>query len=528
MEQNYMNIPKEKFNFARKNDLMHDKKLATKPRGYMADAFSRFCKNKGAIVGAIIIIILVLAAIIAPLCTPYKVAYMDANYKSCFPRNELFSALPFWDGCESREDNKATFMKYYAIGQEAIWVEGKDTDKLAIKNQEYSIENDLYSYRLDSVHSVGTEYVSLTIPQYEALQAYQDRTGIQVLYPVVAKSDRPQVIDGRKNDADYYFKTETTGSKIKIVYDQNGNVIPVYEYYTKEYMANHPTDGYHSRRIEGEEGFLKDGVTCYYSYALPNSTGYEVRVNYYEYYIYQHTEILKDGITAPKFLLGTTSDGQDVFTCLFSGARFSFLFGLAVAVVNLLVGAIYGSTAGYYGGKTDLIMERITDVLAAVPSMIVITLLKRHMTDSSEMIILFIAFFATGWIGMASTTRMQFYRYKNQEYVLAARTLGAKDRRLIFKHIFPNALGTLVTSCALVIPSMIYSETNLTYLGIINLTENNLTTVGTLIANGQSNLTTAAFIALFPAIFLALLMLSFNLFGNGLRDAFNPSLRGVE
>ncbi len=517
MENTNINIPKEKFNFVQKNDLIHDRKLATKPRGYMADAFARFCKNKGAIVGAIIIIILVSAAIIAPMCTPYSVSYMDANYKSCFPKNELFVSLPFWDGCQPRNDNRETFMKFYAMGLE--------TGKNAVKNQEYSINENLYSYRLDSVHSVGAEYISLTVDQYKALQAYQDRTGIQVMYPVVAKSDRPQVIDGRKNDADYYFKTTTKGNKIQIVYDESGSIIPVYDYY----LADYPTDDYHSLRIEGEEGFVNEnGAKCYYSYALPTSTGYEVRVNYYEYYIYQHTEVLKDGITAPNFLFGTTSDGQDVFTCLFSGARFSFLFGLVVAVVNLIVGAIYGSTAGYYGGKTDLIMERITDVLAAVPSMIVITLLKRHMASSSEMLVLFIAFFATGWIGMASTTRMQFYRYKNQEYVLAARTLGAKDKRLIFNHIFPNALGTLVTSCALVIPSMIYSETNLTYLGIINLTENNLTTVGTLIANGQSNLTTAAFIALFPAIFLALLMLSFNLFGNGLRDAFNPSLRGSE
>ena len=160
--------------------------------------------------------------------------------------------------------------------------------------------------------------------------------------------------------------------------------------------------------------------------------------------------------------------------------------------------------------------------------MIVITLLKLHMGGSSQVLVLFLAFFLTGWIAMASTTRMQFYRFKNQEYVLAARTLGAKDRRLIVKHIFPNALGTLVTSCALVIPSMIYSETNLSYLGIINLSSGNITSVGTLIAAGQSYLSTAPYIALFPSIFLALLMLSFNLFGNGLRDAFNPSLRGTE
>ena len=139
------------------------------------------------------------------------------------------------------------------------------------------------------------------------------------------------------------------------------------------------------------------------------------------------------------------------------------------------------------------------------------------------------AFVLTGWIGMAALTRKQFYRFKGQEFVLAARTLGASDRRLMFKHIFPNGLGTIVTSVALVIPSMIYSETNLSYLGIVNLEAGNTTSVGTLISAGQKSIMAGAgFVALFPCAFLVLLMLSFNLFGNGLRDALNPSLRGSE
>ena len=161
--------------------------------------------------------------------------------------------------------------------------------------------------------------------------------------------------------------------------------------------------------------------------------------------------------------------------------------------------------------------------------MIVITLLKYHMAGStSPALILFIAYFATGWMGMAGTTRMQFYRFKNQEYVLAARTLGARDTRIMFKHIFPNGLGTIVTASALVIPSMIYAETNLTYLNIINLETGGVTSVGTLIAAGQSSVLFAPYVVFFPCIFLVLMMLSFNLFGNGLRDAFNPSLRGSE
>ena len=129
---------------------------------------------------------------------------------------------------------------------------------------------------------------------------------------------------------------------------------------------------------------------------------------------------------------------------------------------------------------------------------------------------------------MAGRTRMQFYRFKNQEYVLAARTLGAKDRRIMFKHIFPNSLGTLITGSVLVIPSVIFSETSLSYLGIINLATGNLTSVGTLLSQGQSYLTSYPHMIIPPALFISLLMLSFNLFGNGLRDALNPSLKGGE
>jgi oligopeptide transport system permease protein len=139
------------------------------------------------------------------------------------------------------------------------------------------------------------------------------------------------------------------------------------------------------------------------------------------------------------------------------------------------------------------------------------------------------AFVLTGWIGIAYRVRAQFYRFKNQEYVMAARTLGARDRRIIWKHIFPNTLGTLITSVALIIPGVIFTESMLSYLGIVNLGSAEQTSLGTLLnAASQSKWTEYPHVLLVPAIFISLLMISFNLFGNGLRDAFNPSLRGVE
>ena len=227
--------------------------------------------------------------------------------------------------------------------------------------------------------------------------------------------------------------------------------------------------------------------------------------------------------------MGTDEYGRDLFDAIGTGARFSLVFAVLVSAINLTIGAIYGAIQGYYGGAIDLTMDRISDILSGVPSIVVMTLFKLHLAQKIGVLpsVLF-AFVLTGWIGMAALTRKQFYRFKSQEYIMAARTLGASDKRLMFKHIFPNSLGTMVTSCALVIPGVISSETSLTYLGIINLSSVVGTSIGELMECGQRAMAAAPHAMLFPALFISLLLISFNLFGNGLRDAFNPSTRGVE
>lgn len=523
--QNIQNIPAEKFRLVGGERLAHDVKLDTKPHSYAYDAFLRFCKNKGSVVAAIVIILLVLFAIIAPWCTPYTVKYYDGTYLGTLPKAKLFANTNFWDGCSYVEDNYLNFSCYYWMGEELQDAKEGNGGHYAIKYQQYEkLENGLYGYRLDSYQKWGCKYIQISPERYQMIQEYQDKTGNQVLYPTLRMRDRPKDMNFEEN-ANYYYLTKSVNGKPTPVLDDEGKVTPVYWSET----ADNLNDGYHSLRIEGRDGIQRDGETYFYVYSRPVSGGdMEVRANYYEYYKYYHSYELKDGIDEPMFLFGATAEGKDIFVNLASGARFSFIFAICIATVNMVIGAIYGAVAGYYGGAADLVMERITDILAAIPTMIVITLMKYHMQESSQILILFLAFIMTGWIGMASSTRMQFYRYKNQEYVLAARTLGAKNGRIIWKHIFPNALGTLVTSCALVIPSMIFSETSLTYLGIIDLQSGSITSVGTLIAVGQPKLTTFPHIVMFPSAFLALLMLSFNLFGNGLRDAFNPSLRGSE
>ncbi len=520
MEEIYNDISAEQFQFVDKQDLTHEKTLETKPRSYLADAFSRFCKNKGSIVGACVILVLVLYAILGTAFSQYSVSHRDTYFRYALPKSELFANTDFWDGCQKKTLSAATFYYYYYMGEE--------TGHYAVKNQEYTIDDDkMYTFRLDSYHKTGCVYLKMSKEDYLLLQQYQNESGKQVIYPALRLSmrrmvDTYQIVTkgnvSTDTAANYYYKFNTSTMQAQL--DSKGNVIPDYKTHSVGQPSN---DNYNSLRIAGDG---ENGIE--YEYARPIDSGYEVRVNYYEYYVFYHSYVLKDGVDKPSFIFGANEEGQDIFTCLAAGALFSFAFAISVAAVNLIVGAIYGAIEGYYGGKIDLVMERFSDILSAVPTMIIVTLLKLHMGTSGAVLILFLSFFLTGWIGMASTTRMQFYRYKNQEYVLAARTLGAKDARIIVKHIFPNALGTLVTSCALVIPSMIYSEVNLSYLGIISLTSGNLTSVGTLLASGQSALMTAPHVALMPSLFLALLLLSFNLFGNGLRDAFNPSLRGSE
>ena len=242
-----------------------------------------------------------------------------------------------------------------------------------------------------------------------------------------------------------------------------------------------------------------------------------LKVMYYKY--------LDDSLTSmPKFLFGTDKSGRDLFKYVFDGLKWSLLLGLATFIVCFTFGLIWGSISGYFGGAVDLVMERFTDILSGVPWIVMMTLIILK-AGQSNFGVFVLALCMTGWIGTASTTRTQFYRFRGREYVLASRTLGASDARLIVKHILPNALGTIITGAVLMIPSVIFSEATLSYL---NLGFKDMSSLGVILSNNQSELTTHPYQLVFPSVVIALVMISFNLFGNGLRDAINPSLKGED
>lgn len=222
------------------------------------------------------------------------------------------------------------------------------------------------------------------------------------------------------------------------------------------------------------------------------------------------------------FWFGTDNIGRDQWVRLWCGTRISLLIGFCSVLINCLIGVVYGSISGYYGGHVDMIMQRVTEIIGGVPFLVMAILFVLFLGAGVSSFILVLVL--TGWIGMSRMIRAQFYRYKDYEYVLASRTMGAKDRVLIFRHILPNAIGPIITQATFAVPSAIFSESFLSYLGLgIQAPE---PSIGVLLAEGQGYLTTDPHLTLFPALVISALMLAFNLFGNGLRDAFDPRMRG--
>ncbi|MCL2397261.1 MAG: ABC transporter permease [Defluviitaleaceae bacterium] len=250
-----------------------------------------------------------------------------------------------------------------------------------------------------------------------------------------------------------------------------------------------------------------------------------IRIDAYAHAAVQHAANIEQGLTPDPtdmyFLFGTDQLGRCLFSRLWQGTRVSLILGFSAVLINLAIGMIMGSAMGYYGGKFDMIAQRIMEVIVNIPFLPLCLILI--MLLGSGMQTLIIIFLINGWIPVANNVRIQFYRFKNREYVLASRTMGASDKRVMFRHILPNAIGTTITFVALSVPTVIMTEAFLAYLGLGIEAPN--PSIGVLLRNGQENLLTYPFMMLFPGIVIVLLMLAFNLLGNGLRDAFNPALR---
>ncbi|MFC9538417.1 ABC transporter permease [Lysinibacillus sp. NPDC056959] len=238
---------------------------------------------------------------------------------------------------------------------------------------------------------------------------------------------------------------------------------------------------------------------------------------------YHYSEQLGSYNTPPsaEFWFGTDDLGRDIFVRVWAGARISLFIGFAAAIIDLIIGVLWGSISGLAGGRVDNIMMRIADVLTAVPYLLVVIVLLVVLKPG--IIPMIIALSITGWINMARIVRGEVLSIKNQEYVLAARTLGARTGHLILKHLVPNALGAILVTMTLTVPSAIFTESFLSYLGLGVPAPQ--ASWGTMASEGNGAIANAPWRLIFPALFISLTIFAFNAVGDGLRDALDPKLR---
>ncbi len=221
------------------------------------------------------------------------------------------------------------------------------------------------------------------------------------------------------------------------------------------------------------------------------------------------------------YWFGTDSLGRDMFTRIWKGTQISLYIGLLAAAIDLIVGVAYGAISGFFGGRLDNVMQRITEVLIGIPNLIIVVLMILILEPG--IISITIALSVTGWVTMARVVRAQVMKLKEQEFVLASRTLGASNAKIIFKHLVPNLAGIMIINTMFTIPSAIFFEAFLSFIGLG--LQAPLASLGTLIDDGFRALLTHPHILAFPAIVLSLILICFNLLADGLRDALDPKMR---
>ncbi|HSP21688.1 MAG TPA: oligopeptide ABC transporter permease [Planococcus sp. (in: firmicutes)] len=235
----------------------------------------------------------------------------------------------------------------------------------------------------------------------------------------------------------------------------------------------------------------------------------------------QGTDVYAERQVETNYWFGTDEFGRDLWTRVWTGTQISLFIAVVAAALDLIIGVVYGGISSFYGGRVDNVMQRIIEVLMGIPNLIVIILFILVLEPGVRSIIL--AMVITGWVGMARVVRGQILQLKGQEFVLASRTLGASNSRLITKHLLPNVMGPIIVTVMFTIPTAIFFEAFLSFIGLG--LQAPLASLGVLIEDGYKSMRYFPYKLIFPALVISTIMICFNLLGDGLRDALDPKMR---
>lgn len=544
-ENNFEELPQEMFELTQQDERIFDKKFETKAVGYWKDAVKRFCKSKSSVICFFLLAIIVILSIIGEPIGGRSSTEQNVRLKNLRPKVPLLCNIGIFNGTTTKDTmvnnivfavdeagNKLETFKYQNI------IDGLDTKWY--KPAEYNIDFVTKQEQYDSRYITKIKKVTL-VEKYEQVRGedggviYETDAEGNVLYDengkMVVKLE-PKFYYTATIEYDTYTFLMASYQKSRIkVEDAINYLTPLYHIYDEEITLEKllayidkdtlktgvPSTERASeinQKIAADLGIDISELGVYFVSVMRSNKGMSVDLV---------VDPVLSGEMTPHtyFIFGTDDLGIDMWSRIWSGLGLSMLIGLVVGVFCIIFGICWGAISGYYGGLVDIAMERFTDILVNVPSMIILTLLQFYMEN--KLIVFILALTMTSWVGIASRTRIQFYRYKNREYVLASRTMGAKDGRLIFKHILPNGIGPLVNSAVAIIPASMRFETSMTYLGIASLSQNS---IGQIISAASDSLTTAPYLLVIPSVIFSIIMVSFSVLGLGLRDALNPALRG--
>jgi len=526
-------LPKSKLSLVGETRDMSDKRFETKPMSFAKDAIKRFFKKPLYAVSAGVLIFLILIAYITPLFFDYGVydhfSIGGRTYQYARPKG-LFA-----DGTYVTSIKDKNYMKYLAIGMAAedIYGTGRKADGSKItfadgltsnysavvadygSYETTSTDDTMRSVRLDSYNEGG--FVSMTVSKaiLDKYKALQEETGVQFLYPIIYNPyydvllpSHPDYVNkqAQERDPNVWYQTDTKGNAI---YTDIGKT-------TLKDNYLHEDAGTHN--IKNDNG---TGAVLFERKLTGDN--YEIRVLVSAYY-------LASTGNEPGYLLGTDDGGRDVFLRTAVGMRTSFTVAFTVFVICFVIGVLVGSLMGFYGGKFDLFMKAFLEILGGISWTLILLIVREKFINTgkvSGVVGFILSYIATGWIGFAGMFRMQFYRFKGQEYVTAAKTLGSSDLRLMFKHIFPNTIGWAITACAFSIPMTMMSESTMSYLKVMPNYGGNAISLGEIINTGLGVVMNKPFVVWPAIIAIGLMILCFNFVSNGMRDAINPILRGA-